>query len=121
MSQNKVKILVVVVILVVVLTFGLFSKKLGLTEDGYSIVYLTTGEVYIGKLTTFPDLQLKDSYILQVTKDEKDPSKNSFKLQPIKDALWAPKSLYLIKDNLAFYGSLSPESAIAKTLAEQGK
>ena len=123
MLQNKVKILVVlVVVLVLGLVFVLFRGKLGgLVKTDYSIVYLTTGEVYIGKLTTFPDLQLKDSYILQVTKDATDPTKNNFNLQPIKDALWAPKILHLVEKNVVFYGPLTPESVIAKKLAEQVK
>jgi hypothetical protein len=84
-------------------------------------VYLTTGEVYIGKLTTFPDLQLKNGYILQITKDPTDEKKSNFQLNPTKDTFWAPKVLYLVKDNIVFYGPLSPESQIAKTLAEQTK
>lgn len=120
MSQ-KVKILVVVAVVLVLVLLGVFSKKLGIVKDDYSMVYLTTGEVYIGKLTTVPDLQLKDIYVLQLSKDEKDPAKNTFQINPIKDAVWAPKSLHLIKDNVVFYGPLSPESQIAKTLAEQPK
>ena len=121
MSHNKVKILVVVAILIAVLGLSLFGRQLGIVNDDYSIVYFTTGEVYIGKLAIFPDLQLKDGYILQVTKDPADETKNNFQLNPIKDALWAPQVLHLVKDNLVFYGPLSPESNIAQTLAEQGK
>ena len=123
MLQNKVKILVVlVVVLVLGLVFVLFRGKLGgLVKTDYSIVYLTTGEVYIGKLTTFPDLQLTNAYILQISKDEKDPTKNNFQLNPIKDALWAPKKLHLVRNNISFYGPLSPDSNIAQTLAQQVK
>ncbi len=122
MSKNKVKILVIVVVVLVVgFTVSLFGKNLGINKDDYSIVYLTTGEVYIGKLDTFPDFRLDDAYILQVTKDATDPNKNNFQLQPIKDALWAPEVLYLIKKNVVFYGPLSSLSAIAKKLAEQVK
>ena len=52
MLQNKVKILVVlVVVLVIGLVFVLFRGRLGeLVKTDYSIVYLTTWEVYISKL-----------------------------------------------------------------------
>lgn len=122
MSQ-KVKILIVLLmVLVVGLTLVLFRDKLkGLVKDDYSVVYLTTGEVYVGKLTTFPDLQFKNIYVLQISQDEKDPTKNTFQLNPIKDTLWAPKVLHLVKDNVVFYGSLSPDSQIAQTLAKQIK
>jgi hypothetical protein len=124
MSQNKVKILIIlVVVLAIGFVFVLFKQKLvGMfVSNDYSVVYLTTGEVYIGKLTTVPDLQIKDIYIFQVVKDEKDPTKNTFKLQPLSEALFAPQSLHLVKDNVVFYGPLSPDSKIAQTLAEQGK
>ena len=88
---------------------------------GYSVVYLTTGEVYAGKLTTFPDFQLKDAYILTTVPDATDPKKNNFQLAPIREALWATESMHLIKDNIAFYGTLSPESKIAQTIAAQAK
>ncbi|OGI82844.1 hypothetical protein A3I95_00025 [Candidatus Nomurabacteria bacterium RIFCSPLOWO2_02_FULL_44_12] len=121
MIKINIKIIVIVLVILAAVIFGIFSKKLGIVKDDYSIVYLSTGEVYIGKLTTFPDLQIKDIYILQITKDEKDPTKNNFQLNPIKDALWAPKSLHLVKDNLIFYGPLMSDSVIAKKLEEQVK
>ncbi len=121
MLQNKKNILVVLVIVLVLgLVFVLFGQKMGIRNNNtYSVVYLTTGEVYIGKLTTFPRLELKDSYILQVAKDATDPAKSNFQLQPIKEALWAPKSLHLTRKNVVFYGPLSSDSTIAKKLAEQ--
>ena len=121
MSISKKNIVIAAIVVLVALAVVLSVFKVNKEKEDYSIVYLSTGEVYIGKLTTFSDLQLKDSYILQVTKDSTDETKNNFQLQPIKDALWAPESLHLVKDNVVFYGPLLPESAIAKTLAEQKK
>jgi len=118
MSKKNIVMMVVVVLIVVGVAFGLNKVKKG---NNYSVVYLTTGEVYVGKLTTFPDFQLKNSYILQVTKDEKDPTKNNFQLQPINEALWAPQSLHLVKDNVVFYGPLMSNSKIAETIAAQAK
>ena len=119
-NLSKRNIIVAVVIILVLVVIGLFIYKARM-NDGYSIVYLTTGEVYIGKLTTFPGLQLKDSFVLQVTKDAKDPAKNNFQLQPVKDALWAPQFINLTEKNVIFYGPLKADSAIAQKLAEQGK
>jgi|SRR3989338_1585763 len=118
MSKKNLVLLVVVVLIVAGVAF--WANKLNKDKD-YSIVYLSTGEVYIGKLTTFPDLELRNSYILLIAKDPEDANKNTFQLNPIKDALWAPKAIHLIKDSIVFYGPLDPESQIAKTLAEQGK
>ena len=117
MSKNNIIIIAIVVLVVVAALW--VNKANG--NDVYSVVYMTTGEVYVGKLTTFPDFQLKDGYILQVAKDETDPTKNNFQLNSVKDVLWAPKSMYLIKDNIVFYGPLLVTSKIAETIAAQGK
>ena len=116
--MSKKNIVIGVVVILVVLGVALWSNKINKDND-YSIVYFTTGEVYIGKLTTTPDLQLKDAYILVITQDPTDPTKNNFQLNPIKDALWAPQVLHLVKDNVIFYGPLLSDSVIAKKLAEQ--
>lgn len=119
--MSKKNIIIAVVVVLVVIAVGLFINKKGKEENVYSVVYLSTGEVYVGKLTTIPDLQLKDAYILQVTKDATDATKNNFQLQPISEALWAPQVIHLIKDNVIFYGPLMPTSKIAQTLAGQVK
>lgn len=118
MSKNNIILLAVVVILVIGLGFWKSNMK---KANAYSIVYLTTGEVYIGKLTTFPDFQLKDSYILQLNKDATDPTKNNFQLQPINEALWAPEVLHVNRKNVVFYGPILPNSKIAQALVAKGK
>ena len=117
--MNKNNIIIAVVVVLIVLTAGLWVKK-G-KETGYSVVYMTSGEVYVGKLSTFPDLELKDGYIFQATKDTTDQTKTNFQLNPIKDSLWEPESMHLIKDNVIFYGALMSDSKIAQTIAGQTK
>lgn len=90
-------------------------------KDNYSVVYLTSGEVYIGKLSTFPQLTLTDGYILVMTKDAADPTKNNFQLNPLSKALWSPEKIVLTRSNVIFYGPLEKTSKIAQTLSEQGK
>lgn len=110
-----------VVFALVILSLGFWQYKKNNKANIYSVVYLKTGEVYVGKLTRFPDLQLKDSYILQVIKDTTDPDKSNFQLQPIGEVIWAPQKLHLIKDNVVFYGPLMSNSKIAETIAAQKK
>jgi hypothetical protein len=121
-SINKNKVLVIAVaVLIIALIVVLLKDKIRKNSNEYSVVYLTSGEVYIGKLTTFPNLELENSYLLNVTKDASDPNKNNFQLQPVSDAIWAPKEIHLIKKNVVFYGKLSSDSKIAQTLKEQIK
>ncbi len=114
MSKNQIISLVVVVLVVVGL--GFWVNKVN-QDKGYSVVYLSTGEVYVGKLSTFPDFELKNGYILNVVKDTTDPTKNNFQLSPVSEALWAPTSIHFVRQNVVFYGSVTPESKIGQTLA----
>ena len=118
--MNKKNLVLLVVVVLVVVGFALKINKLK-GDTGYSVVYLSTGEVYVGNLTTFPDFQLKNSYVLQVTKNADDPTKNDFQLNPINEALWAPEVLHINRKNVVFYGPLMANSKIAETLAAKGK
>ncbi len=118
MSKKNIVLIVVAVLVVAALGFWQYreSKKIG-----YSVVYLSTGEVYVGYLKTFPDLQLQNGYILQVTKDAVDPTKTNFQLNPISEALWAPQVMHINEKNVVFYGPLMATSKIAEALAAKGK
>jgi hypothetical protein len=118
--MSKKNIILTIVLILVVVGVAIWHKKTSNSND-YSVVYLTTGEVYVGKLTTFPDLELTDGYILEVTKDATDPTKSNFQLNPVNQALWAPKVLHLVEKNVIFYGPLLPTSKIAETLTAQGE
>ena len=113
--MSKKNIVLVVVVVLVVAALGFLQYRAS-HKNGYSVVYLSTGEVYVGYLTAFPDMQLKNGYILQVTKDATDPTKSNFQLNPISEALWAPSSLYLNRQNVIFYGPLLATSKIVEAL-----
>jgi|SRR3989344_4977138 len=119
MSKKNLIIAIVLVLVVLAVAAGVYFK---ISKDSeYSVVYLSTGEVYIGKLYTFPSLTLRDIYILQVIPDKTDSTKNTFQLNPIKDALWATDKLTLSRESVVFYGPLLSDSKIAQTLAAQEK
>jgi len=115
MNKNTIVGIIVVVIVILAGVLGWYYNTK--TKNNYSIVYLSTGEVYVGKLSTFPDLRLKDAYILLVTQDPADKTKNNFQLNPIAEALWAPEYLQLTKENVVFHGPLLKTSKIAETLS----
>ncbi|MFA5791916.1 MAG: hypothetical protein WC884_02675 [Candidatus Paceibacterota bacterium] len=117
---SKKNIVLTVVAVLIVLGVGFWAKKAN-NDNVYSVVYLTTGEVYVGKLTTFPTMKLSNGYILATTKDATDPTKSNFQLQPISEALWAPQYLNINQKNVIFYGPLLSTSKIAETLKAQVK
>ena len=126
--SNKTKITLLVLALVVV-GGSIFIAALSVSKPDalrdafnsafskpYSVVYLTTGEIYVGHLSTFPKLVLTDSYILQVATDSKDPAKKTFQLAPLKESLWSPERIYLNNDQVIFTAPVSADSQVAKTL-----
>lgn len=117
MSNKNIVLAVVVVLIVVGVAF--WSKKMNKSDSAYSVVYLSTGEVYVGKLSTFPRMELKNGYVLGTAPDATDPQKSNFQLNPLTEALWAPEHLYLNKEHVVFYGPILPSSKIGETLAAQ--
>lgn len=117
MSYIKNNIVGVVVVLLI-LVLGVFLYYKNNDNKGYSVVYMSTGEVYVGKLQAYNDFVMTDAYIYQVLTDPNDPNKNTFQLQPINEMLWATEEMHLVRDNVIFYGPLSANSKIVETLSE---
>lgn len=90
-------------------------------ENSYSVVYLTTGEIYIGKLSLSPKMELRDAYLLQNVKDKADATKSNIQLTPLKEALWAPKQLFLNEKNVIFYGPIEEGSKAAEAIRNAAK
>ena len=95
------------------LTSNLKAKK-------YSVVYLSTGELYIGHLHTFPRLVLTDAYVLETSealgKDGKPaPAQTLISLTNAKRP-WASDKLYLNSNQILFRGYLMEGTEIDKTI-----
>jgi len=85
-------------------------------QKPYYVVYLTTGEIYVGRLSYFPKMEMTDVYLLQSVRDPKDETKGGFQLAPLKDAIWSPKTIYLNSSQVVFSGPVDENSEVAKTL-----
>ncbi len=106
----------IVILAALVLVGGFYLYRNYSAQKSYSVVYLSSGEIYVGHLSSFPRLQLTDSYLLHVAKDPNDATKSNFQLTPLSDALWAPQKLYLNREHILFYGPLSEASKVAQAL-----
>jgi hypothetical protein len=80
-------------------------------ENYYAAVYVDSGEIYFGKLTTTPGLTLSNVHFL-----EKDTSGN-YVVSKFTDALYAPsETLRLNPDKVIWISRLKEDSQLMKTL-----
>lgn len=122
--DKKVTIVIaVVVIIAAIVGIAKFyiQPKMQAAANAYSVVYLTTGEIYIGHLAVWPRMELNGAYLLQSVKNQTDPTKTNLQLTPMSDALWAPKQLFLNKENVIFYGPIEDGSKAAEAIRNAGK
>ena len=112
------KIVFYLVLALIVVGIGYWGWRTYQQSTQYSVVYLQTGEIYVGKLSLFPKTTLREPYILSAVKDEKDPKKNNFQLSPLKDTVWNTKSLTLNRSHVVFYGLLDKDSQAGKMLKD---
>jgi len=123
MSKKKKLVAAAVILIIIAGAIGglcLYSKWQ--MSKSYSVVYLATGEIYIGKLSCFPKrFKLNDAYRLQAVKDPEDETKTNFQLTPLDEALWSPKELYLNYDQIVFHGPIEESSKAGEALRNAGK
>ena len=124
--MSKKKKLVIAAAVLVIAAAGVMGScvytKWEMSKE-HSVVYLSTGEIYIGKLSylSMPKFKLTDAYRLQAVKDAEDETKTNFQLTPLKDTLYSPKKLYLNPDQVVFYGPIEENSSAGEALRNAGK
>lgn len=86
------------------------------TASPYSAVYLTTGEVYFGKLAYIPRLRLTDAWFLdRVTGANGEVS---YLVKPFSQVFWKPvNELILNPDQVIFSARLDARGEVAKRIA----
>jgi len=114
MSRNN--FIIIFVLVLIVLAIGVCFWSQWKTQNSFSVVYLTTGEVYIGHLSYMPELSLKGAYQFQTVKDPNDPTKSTYQIAPVSQALWAPQTLYINPRQVVFSGPLSDSSKIVQSI-----
>jgi hypothetical protein len=120
---KSVIILIVIVIVVLFVAAGIWigvmwiagsSSASGLSP--YSAVYLSTGDVYFGKLEWFPSPHIEDAWFLQHGMDAKgNPTVGVY---PFSQIAWGPAGdLYLNAKQIVFWTRLSDTSSVAEAIA----
>lgn len=125
MSSQR-KLVISLAVLLCVALFGVsgyfFSvkKQAGTLPGTLSVIYLSSGEIYVGNFTWGKRPQLDNGYLLMKVANEKDPKASDVRLQPLAETIWAPSTLYLNQEHIIFSGPLDPNGAVAKNLRERG-
>jgi len=109
MSKLNKILLVVVVVLIIALAGVVYWQNFKKSDSDYWAVYLSTGDLYIGKLSYFPRLHLSDVWFFQKTSDAQNP----LNLAKFSQAFWGPgDELYLSKKQIIWKNKLSETSQV---------
>jgi hypothetical protein len=118
MSSKNIFIAISVIVLI---ALGIWLGSMfgpGTTKDSeFSAVYLTTGDIYFGKLAWFPKPHIENAWHLDRSVDADNKPQTS--LVPVKNAVWGPsEDLYLNKDQIIFWSKLREDSPVAKAMRD---
>ena len=120
MSRNY-KGYIIIAVIAILVAVGIYLSVH--VPQHYSGVYLRTGENYIGKISYFPKMIMRDAYYLQPApvNDPTEPtgvgpSETIGRLIPISSATWSPNKLFFNKDHVVFIGRVGENSATLQAL-----
>jgi len=114
MKSNLNKVLLIVVIVLLVVLVALLVKQYLGGGPSYYAVYLKTGDLYFGELSTFPSFALRHVYMLQVNAQNQQ---NPISIQRFANVFWGPEDyLKINKDEVVWYTKLSPDGQLAKLI-----
>ncbi|MBU6500209.1 MAG: hypothetical protein KGJ89_00010 [Patescibacteria group bacterium] len=114
----SVLILVVVVFIGVGVWLGIkyLAPKNPAGPSEFSAVYLSTGDIYFGKLDWFPWPRMKNVWFLQRTVDQQNQAQLG--VAPFASAFWGPvDEVYLNPKEIVLWTSLRNDSQLAQALA----
>lgn len=109
MSKLNKILLVAVVVLIIILGALLYWQNFKKSDSDYWAVYLSTGDIYIGKLSHFPRFHLSDVWFFQKTSDAQNP----LSLAKFTQAFWGPEdNLYLSEKQIIWKSKLAETSQV---------
>jgi hypothetical protein len=114
--RNINKILLAVVIVLLVALAAVLAWQFWFKTPTYYAVYLKTGDLYFGELTTFPYFGLTHVYMIQVNAQDKT---NPVSVQKFTNIFWGPTdSLRINRDEVVWYTPLSSQSQLTQLIAK---
>lgn len=111
-SLNKVLFAIVIVLLVALVVIVGWKYLAG--SPSYYAVYLRTGDLYFGELSTFPSFTLNHVYMLQINSQDQ---KNPVSIQKFTNVFWGPEdSLNINKSEVVWYTRLASDSKLVQLI-----
>jgi len=111
---NKVLLTVVIVLLVALLGLLVFKWSSNSSTPKLTAVYLKTGDLYFGELTSFPTFGLKNPYLFTVDQQNKD---NPVNVQKFSKIFWGPEDFIRInRDEVVWTATLRADSNLTKLI-----
>lgn len=88
--------------------------------EKYQAVQLINGDVYYGKLKTFPCCKLKNVYFIQQIPLQEEGEQPATQLMPLNSLFFGPENImYLEKSQILWWADLAPNSQILQTIKSQ--
>jgi len=122
LSKKLIIILVVAVVVLVAVGVWLVFWISGLSRPNpagpseYSAVYMSTGDIYYGKLDLFPRMRIRNVWFLQRGVDAQNQPQLG--IAPFGTAFWGPvDEVYLNPQQVIFWTRLRNDSQVAKAFA----
>ena len=113
MKKNLIILLVLVLVLLALgIAVGMMMKG-GEGASAYSAVYLTTGDIYFGKLSWFPHPHMTNVWLLQRGVDAQNQPQLG--VTPFKNAVWAPTDeITFSEKQIIFWARLRSDSQVVQ-------
>ncbi len=109
-------LIIVLVFLAVVVWAGARVFGYNRNDSAFSVVSMTNGDIYFGRLGWFPQPHLSNAWVLQRYTDAKGGTQLA--ISPVTKALWSPSdTIYLSKSNMISWARLQKDSQMAAALA----
>lgn len=118
MGKNSSIILILIAIIIALVILIVTKSDFNSKENDlspYSAVYLETGDIYFGKLKSFPRLQMTEVWLVQKTASGENNA--GLNLVPLTSAFWGPADkINLNSDQVVFTTRLTKDSQVAKII-----
>ncbi len=109
MSKINKILFVSLIVLIIILGVVLYWQKVGF-EKPYWAVYLSTGDIYFGKLNYFPHFSLSNVWFLRQNSND---AQNPLSVAKLTNAFWGPEDkIYLNKKDIIWKTRLREDSQV---------